>query len=197
MYSQRDEEKVILELLEGKVGMLLDIGAYDGKTFSNTRALLESGWEGVMVEASPHSFVGLVENTRGLNAKLVLATVVPVRTTALELLFNSPDAVSTTDEDHRKKWEKVANYVPIWSSVVGVPELLASFTWGYDFISLDVEGLTIEILRALLKWLPTRGGLPEVMCIEVDCPETLDLCVKAGYKLVHTTAENIIVRRLK
>ena len=36
MYSQRDEELHILGYFGDKVGRFIDIGAYDGKSFSNT-----------------------------------------------------------------------------------------------------------------------------------------------------------------
>ena len=62
MYSQNDEEKIILDLLKDQpVGRLLDIGAFDGKTFSNSLALFEKGWSGVVVEPNPESLVALIK----------------------------------------------------------------------------------------------------------------------------------------
>ena len=40
MYSQNQEEEVIVSYFGNKIGNLIDIGAYDGITFSNSRKLL-------------------------------------------------------------------------------------------------------------------------------------------------------------
>ena len=49
MYSQNDEERVILEYFAGKTdGRFVDVGAWSGATFSNVWALMELGWSGVM-----------------------------------------------------------------------------------------------------------------------------------------------------
>ena len=64
MFSQRDEEQVILDHFGDRVGTFLDVGAYDGITFSNTHALALKGWSGVCVEASPSCFVKLMKILR-------------------------------------------------------------------------------------------------------------------------------------
>ncbi len=61
MYSQNDEERVILELVGDGKGRFLDIGAFDGVMFSNTRALVERGWCGICVEPNPFTFLKLLK----------------------------------------------------------------------------------------------------------------------------------------
>lgn len=60
MYSQQDEEKYILEALEGITGTFLDIGAWHPTDKSNTRRLIELGWSGVLIEPSPGPFINLM-----------------------------------------------------------------------------------------------------------------------------------------
>src|SRR5262249_30227089 len=55
MYSQNDEESIITGYFGGRAGNLLDIGAYDGVSFSNSRRLIELGWSGALVEPLPHA----------------------------------------------------------------------------------------------------------------------------------------------
>ncbi len=55
MYSQNEEEKYILEYFGDKVGTFADIGCNDCQTLSNTRALYELGWKGILVDASPQA----------------------------------------------------------------------------------------------------------------------------------------------
>ena len=53
-YSQNGEQKIILEYFQDKYkGKVLDIGANDGITLSNSRALIEKGWDGVLIEPAP------------------------------------------------------------------------------------------------------------------------------------------------
>lgn len=53
-HSQFQEDKWILENLKPDVGTYCEVGAYDGVLSSNTIALEDLGWEGVLVEADPH-----------------------------------------------------------------------------------------------------------------------------------------------
>jgi len=64
MYSQNNEEDVILNYFGSFVGTFLDCGANDGVTLSNTRALAERGWCGVLVEPSPKAYARLKENCK-------------------------------------------------------------------------------------------------------------------------------------
>src|SRR5690349_17296774 len=59
MFSQNNEEKFILDYFSGKVGTFCDIGSNDGKTFSNTYAISQLGWCGVLIEPSPRAFYKL------------------------------------------------------------------------------------------------------------------------------------------
>jgi hypothetical protein len=72
-YSQYDEQKFILEAFGWSADglcyskekrslshLFLDIGAWHPTIFSNTRALIELGWRGVIVEPSPGPFINLM-----------------------------------------------------------------------------------------------------------------------------------------
>ena len=79
MYSQRDEEKYILEACKDSTNRrLLDVGAWDPKTFSNSRALIESGWGGLLIEFSPVPLRHLVEEYRQRADVEILAAAVAV-----------------------------------------------------------------------------------------------------------------------
>ena len=62
MYSQNNEEQIILNYFSGKKGTFLDIGANDGVTLSNVRALAELGWKGALIEPSKISYDKAVKN---------------------------------------------------------------------------------------------------------------------------------------
>lgn len=55
-FSQNGEQAHILHYLDTiglKTGHLVDLGAGDGVTMSNTRALIERGWTGALVDGDP------------------------------------------------------------------------------------------------------------------------------------------------
>ena len=55
-WSQNGEQAHILHILDTiglKTGHLVDLGAGDGRTMSNTRALLERGWTGDLYDGDP------------------------------------------------------------------------------------------------------------------------------------------------
>jgi hypothetical protein len=55
-YSQNNEQEIILNFFNGRIGRYLDIGAFDGVAASNTLALAELGWQGTVIEPSPWVF---------------------------------------------------------------------------------------------------------------------------------------------
>jgi FkbM family methyltransferase len=75
MYSQNNEDEIVAKFFaDAKFGEcnLLDVGANDGKTFSNSLYLIEQGWSGVLLEPSPKAFALLEEQHHGNeNVKLI------------------------------------------------------------------------------------------------------------------------------
>jgi hypothetical protein len=67
IYSQHGENGVIdrlLERLKIKKGWCCELGAWDGKKWSNTYHLIERGWSGVYIENDPKKFPGLIDTWR-------------------------------------------------------------------------------------------------------------------------------------
>lgn len=97
-YSQRGEQPVILDYFKGFAGTLLDIGANDGITFSNSRALLELGWYGVLVEPSEKTFEQLTKNCEPFIRQVILHNVGIADFNGTAEFYESGPLV--TDEDH-------------------------------------------------------------------------------------------------
>lgn len=145
-YSQWGEQKIVLDFFKGKAeGTFLDLGAFDGVTGSNTRALAELGWTGVMVEASPFAFAELVEEMRPFQeVRLVNAAVLPVG--GLTAWQETHSQVSTAEvDDHVAPLVKHRFHV-----AVATPQaILAAFGGHFDFVSVDVEGMDLDVIRVL------------------------------------------------
>lgn len=68
IYSQTGEDGIIAEILyrlKIDTGIFCEFGAHDGKFCSNTRALLERGWMGKLIEADTKHGKALIDNTFG------------------------------------------------------------------------------------------------------------------------------------
>lgn len=66
-YSQWGEQALIFDALNklpARDGWCVDIGAGDGVTLSNTRALIEAGYNAVLIEGSPAKFAKIPDDPR-------------------------------------------------------------------------------------------------------------------------------------
>lgn len=201
-YSQRGEDQFLVNHFKGRgPGRFLDIGAADGKTFSNVRRLYETGWTGVLVEGSPLAFPALIANYPDPErAILILAVVVPYTYNddrgLLEPFHVSPDMVSSLSDEHRKKWSTAASFRTVLapqvsiSGVLCAPDVLGRY---FDLISIDVEGSSGQLFAALPN--DTLGA--EVVIVEYDDAEAAITAeaTRRGFRVAHKSEENLVLVR--
>jgi FkbM family methyltransferase len=195
-YSQNNEQEIILSFFNGRAGRFLDIGAHDGETLSNTRALVQIGWNGVLVEPHPVHFYKLWELYGGrMGITLVNAAVDSSNNGLVELKFNyeGPAYSSTLSPDKAKEFAANDYRKSFFVPVCGVSEL--ERFGPFNFISLDVEGMEIPILGSAEILL--LGC--DLICVEF-CPKTkptiLNQLQALGFsRIIGETPENIIAAR--
>lgn len=179
-YSQFAEDKVFVPLFDGQVGRFLDVGAWDPKSLSNTRALWELGWSGVIVEPSPAPFLAqLREYGNDPRVTLIHAAVGSER--HLAEFWCTDDAVSTTEREQFDKWKQhAAFHGKFFVPVITIEDVFNQFgSPGFDFVNLDVEGRSVDLLHVLLA----TEAYPKVICVEHDGREgeVLELGCSKGY----------------
>lgn len=185
-YSQRREEQHILEHFGDFVGSYLDIGSYDGRTFSNVRELAERGWKGVCVEPAAHAFSKMLDDPPP-GAKLVHAALGP--RTGLCSFIETKDAVSTTDRAHVRKWKEHVTFVPAYTVSVTIRDLLREFPGPFQFVSIDCEGTSMWLFREMQEHFDRLDT--SLICVEHDGAQVhLD-----GWKSIYRSAENEILAR--
>ena len=197
-YSQNREEDVIVQLFNANtnVGHVLDIGAHNGSLFSNTLRLFELGWSGVCIEPSPCVFVDLLK-LHGSNPKIALVNAAVTQTGGLVDFYDcGGDAVSTTQLAHKAKWENGygSKFTKMIVNSVSFDSLFRKFGFSFDFINLDVEGISAELFMAM----PLRSlERTRCLCIEHDSKmaEIQDHAAKFGFSYVHHNGENVILWR--
>lgn len=189
-HSQNNEEDIILGYFGDKVGRFLDMGANDGATLSNTRALALRGWDGVLVEPSPTAFARL--SALYPDGKTLLNLAVGDREGEIEFFEHGSDTlVSTTVAGERDRWG-LSNYLPVKARMVGVDKLLELAPGPYNFVSIDCEGMDVAILSGLAP----RMTPSVVYCIEHNSVEERKrqiLSLLPNHKVICFNAENFIL----
>lgn len=157
-YSQFGEEKFIFDFFSQyppKHHTFCDVGAYDGVEFSNTRALFEAGWTGVLVEPLPKRAEILVKNYAGSGCVVLNAAVGDAdKRGKMTKMFVPQDghhdyaATCIPGEKERSNWAGLS-----WFAIDGVPmvtlrEVLSRLGRPVDFLSVDCEGMDIEVLES-------------------------------------------------
>ena len=191
-YSQRDEEPAILKAFGDKAdGRFLDVGAFDGKTFSNTLALVERGWSGVCVEPSPTVFPALLELHGGNERVSLVQAVVASQWGWVEFWDSGGDAISTTVEAHRDLWRDkgAKNYRTVTMPAITPANLLARFPGPFDLVNIDTEGTSTDLFR--LFW--GIGLRPRVWCVEHDGNDKAIQTMAGGYRLAYRSGENVVL----
>jgi hypothetical protein len=205
-YSQQDEQKHILESLAGiEKGLFLDIGAWNPKIFSNTRALYEMGWSGTLVEPSPGPLKALLAEYGHDPRIQVVGAAVSVNATRLTSMWISENAYSTDQPELYDKWKSVANFVGrVWVPQITMESALAlkyAFTGDprltYDFVSIDTEGTSVDLFHALIDNGDKVGGaFPMCVAVEHDgrIQELMEVA-HLSYQIVHQNDTNVILKR--
>lgn len=188
-YSQNHEQSYILQHTPA-TGRFLDIGAWNARDKSNTRALYERGWSGVAVEPSPEPFLGLLREY-GNDGRVELIHAAVASVPGLLRFHATADAVSTSNEAIFEKWRGVTTYVGIFHCPAITLEGIAEQFGEFDFVSIDAEGLSVELFERLLE----LGWRPSCICVEYDDQKehVMELASRAGYAIRYISGENVVM----
>ena len=198
MYSQYDEEihiAAITAACEPDRRRFLDLGAWEPKTFSNSRGLFEGGWSGVVVDPSPSAILKQVEEygnePRIEIASLAVGCVAGGYGSILPIQITD-DCVSTLLDG--KPLHPTAKYRGrIFVQVVPISDILMRFGMGFGFVNIDIEGQSVDIFHEALKC----DLQPACYCVEHD-DRMSELCAaatRAGYVLVYSNGVNAVFGR--
>jgi FkbM family methyltransferase len=203
-HSQGAEQETVIEYFEKnppREKYLLDIGAWTGLEFSNSRALIvEHGWNGTLVEPSPRPFVALAANyaKESLSHQVQLVNAFIAADSGFTNFWHTADAISTNDPGVHAAWSGVvSDYLPCVVPKVSVDQFFDAFQ-GPVFFTLDCEGETWNIFNAI----PARiwDGI-QCFCVEHAAAGTsyetamADIFKKKGFKILLTNGENIVAGR--
>lgn len=156
MKSQNNEAQIVANYFKGYKGTVLDIGANDGLTFSNSYDLIKSGWSAVLIE--PGTVFTQLQELHKDNKKVQCYQLAIADKEQILTFYESgahvkngsdQGLVSTLDYNETTRWRN--NGVEFTErKVQAVP-----FSWVYkwhkqfDFITIDAEGFDLQILKQI------------------------------------------------
>ena len=156
-HSQYGQDVTVYELLgKPQTGFFLDIGANDGKTFSNSLLFEENGWEGICVEPHPEMFKTLEAHRK---CHLINACVSDTDGTVNFMMIEGPEnmlsgIVDFFDDHHMERIDKGLKTNGGSKKIIEIEALtpatiLERFNAEQiDFLSVDVEGCDLNIIQA-------------------------------------------------
>ena len=161
-YSQFNEDIFILDLLQkSKIkkshSLYLDIGANHPTVLSNTYLLYKHGYRGILVEPNPE-LASLLEKFR--KKDVILRIGASNRAELLKFNISKTPVVSTFNTNPDQDiWKSI--YVPVFPASV----FMQPFNYEIiSFLSIDVEGLNLQVLEGALEILDKVF----LLCIEFD-----------------------------
>jgi FkbM family methyltransferase len=196
-YSQFDEQQAILRYFEPLMAAwspearptFLDVGAWDPKCFSNTRALFERGWSGVMIEPSPTPMLSLLKEY-GNEPKITLVQAAVGLEDSILPFQISDDGLSTSDQQSFRKWKETGGFYGRMYVRTITWQQIAVWYGGFTFINLDAEGISVDLFHEMVS----TGIRPACCCVEHDgrLTELAAAATSVGYKAVYVNGTNAV-----
>jgi hypothetical protein len=152
-YSQEGEDLLLSRFLENvPSGFFVDVGAHDPVRFSNTYLFYKRGWRGINIDAAP----GLRRRFQYLRPyDTTIEALISSKSDPLTFyLFNEP-ALNTASPDIADQHVSDGSKYRVIEKKVITPWPLQHIFDNYlpenqtiDFLSVDVEGLELEVLSS-------------------------------------------------
>lgn len=204
-YFMADElVQPLLRNLQKKNGYYVDVGANDGRAFSNTYHLEREGWRGILIEPILHNVFRQKELRSIDHNHFIYAACVDENysheTVKLSYsgLMTIAESLSSKSElnwaDHGVEFLNSNEFVAeIWAPAKTLTSILDQCAAPHqmDFLSLDVEGSETNVLRGLdfdkYKF--------QLICIETELDsEAIEILKRNYYHVIEDLGSNQILR---
>jgi FkbM family methyltransferase len=189
-------------------GVFVEIGAFDGDSFSNTSGLADKGWEGHYVEASPAFASQCLLRHKENNVK-VYNYAISDQEEILKLHIGGPlSTISLETKDAYKEidWAKNVKFQEeIQISAVRLDKFLTSseIKRKFDLLVIDVEGYEEKVFNSFdLKFWNPRMIIVELIDyhysfnsspkLQYSSKKVRDLIIASGYKQIYADEINSI-----
>lgn len=202
-FSQEGEDLILSEILTQKDnGLYVDIGANHPFSLSNTYHFYQRGWKGVNIDAMPGS-MGLFKKYRPRDINIECG-ISDIKANLKYYVFNKSE-LNTFNEKYVEKYMSnsdisLKNVIDV--KVLPLEDVLSTYfptpTY-FDFISIDVEGMDLEVLLSN-NWKKYRSHIVLVEAMEfapinkINESLIFNFLQQQGYELIAKTPRTCFFR---
>lgn len=198
----------LYELEFGRIadGYFVEVGAYDGETFSNSSFLADLGWQGVLIEPVPQFADACRERHRGNN---VLVVERAVGSASGSVTLQVAGGLSSTNEEQIHEYSQldwaaslVRGGITITVQMSTLDELLleANAPVGLELLVVDVEGGESAVFEGfdLDRWRPKMmivelsDAHPGLTTTRASDARLCQSIVESGYRILYKDMVNTI-----
>lgn len=193
-WSQFGEDLVARDILGLERGFYVDVGCNDPRRWSNTYLFYMHGWTGLLIDGNQH----LIDACRKLRpADTAVCCLMGEKEGEGEIAIYDEHALSSAVDSHNADRRSKAKLiekrcVPI-KTLTGVLEQYSAPA-AFDFLSIDVEGMDLAVLRGLdfHRYQPRLIAVEDADFDPVDPHKSaiVEFLVGHGYRLyshIHPT----------
>jgi FkbM family methyltransferase len=184
VFRAKDEPRIVAAYFSGAKGTFVEVGAFQPIELSQTYGLEQAGWSGVLIEPVPEHAAALRQQRRSPVFEVACGSpehhgdLMPIR------VSGGLSTMRTHDLTH-----ELASKEPRYVQVVTLDSVLdAAGITSIDLLSIDVEGMEVDVLRGL----SIERFRPRLALIEDHCEGLAKhrYMRSMGYKLVRRTDLN-------
>ena len=193
--SQYGETAILRALLRDHPRpYLVDVGAHDGRSWSNSRGFMLRGWHGILVEPLPKVFTQLAYIYRN-NPKATCLNLACTDSSGEQTLYVGADGDigmgATLCEDDNEWFADMRSDTTISVNTDTLTNILDKANWPKDFglLLVDAEGMDYEVLCGLdfSRYEPAVIVTEEYMSNEAKHAAKYNLLRESGYRLHQVT----------
>lgn len=149
-------------------GFFVEVGAFDGESFSNTSCLADHGWNGIYVEPIEQHYNACLNRHKN-NDVYVVQCSIGVQEGEIDIYVGGP--LTTSDPEQVQRYSEIdwAQHIPFSKGKceqMKLDSLLEHFEVepGFDILGVDVEGRENDVFDSfdLAKWKP------KMMLVELE-----------------------------
>lgn len=193
-YSRSGEDLIITELLGNKMtGFFVDVGAFHPKDYSNTYKFYLNGWRGINIDANS----SIIEKFNKERPKDINVCAGVALAEEEKIFYKFKEDLSMSSFSAKFAEDAISNSILTLSEteVIKTKKLSqileeCNVTQKIDLMSIDVEGLDLEVLQSN-NWEKYR---PKAIIIEIEIgfesiqtSEIYKFLVSVGYEAVAYT----------
>jgi FkbM family methyltransferase len=149
-------------------GFFVEVGAFDGESFSNTSCLADHGWKGIYIEPIELHYNACMNRHKHNDVNVVQCSI-GVEEGEIDIFVGGP--LTTSDPEQVKRYSEIdwAKHIPFSRGKceqMKLDSLLEHFkvNQGFDILGVDVEGKEHDVFNSftLEKWKP------KMMIVELE-----------------------------